>query len=470
MRRQTAVGDVLFGRYRVDSLIGEGGQGTVWRGTDGADASAVAIKELTGDSPELRKRFEREMELALEHPGIIQVRHYGEEAGTYFFVMEHLDGQNLSTILERQGRLPEREAARIVGEVARALACAHAENVIHRDIKPENIMVLRDGRVKITDFGIACFKDKERVTRSGATMGTAHYMSPEQVEDVSKVDRTSDIFSLGVVLYELLSGAKPFDAELLGELYLEILTRDPVPLRDRVPGLSEAIQAAVPRMLAKKPEERFQDMDEVLAALQGAGGARGASTGDPATPGTAAAPAPAPAAAGRRKERTGIPCPSCRAINRIGSSFCGRCGADLRAACTECSAPLPAGALFCGRCGHPVAAVRPPAGPGVLVGLRGGFCGQRIPVDRDFITLGRHQSNDVSFADGRDEYVSRFQARVTRDRGAVWIEGWDWVKNAVTTNGTFVNGRNIDGKGKVALRHGDRVRLGDSFFRYEAPG
>lgn len=101
------------------------------------------------------------------------------------------------------------------------------------------------------------------------------------------------------------------------------------------------------------------------------------------------------------------------------------------------------------------------------MGLKGGYVGEKLQVDRDFITFGRHAANDVSFGDGKDEYVSRFQARLYRDKGMVWLEGWDWVKNGITTNGTFVNGRNIDGKGRVALRNGDKIRLGDSFFRFE---
>ncbi|MBI4860734.1 MAG: protein kinase [Candidatus Riflebacteria bacterium] len=471
MRRKTSVGDTIFGRFRIQSLIGEGGQGFVWRGADQVDSTPVAIKELTSESVELRKRFEREMELKLDHPNIIQVRQYGEDGGNYYFVMEFLDGENLATILEKKGRISEAEATRIVRAVADGLSAAHSSNIIHRDIKPENIMVLTDGRVKITDFGIACFLDKERVTRMGATMGTAHYMSPEQVEDVSRVDRSSDVFSLGVVFYELLTGKKPFDADMLGELYVSIITKEPARPREIIPALSPQIETVVVKMLAKRPEDRFPSMEELLSGLPGAPQSPGARTRalqvDGITgafdPGSAP-PAPVAPAAPRPKERTGVPCPACKTVNRLGSSFCAKCGFDLRGKCLNCQSPMATGANFCPRCGHPSVECQ---SQGYFVGLKGGFSGERLSVDKDFLTMGRHSSNDVSFADGKDDYVSRFQARVYRDRGCVWIEGWDWVKNGVTTNGTFVNGRNVDGKGKVMLRHGDRIRLGDSFFRFE---
>ena len=469
MRRKTAIGDQVFGRYRIDSLLGEGGQGFVWKGTDASGGSRVAIKELTSESADLRKRFEREMALKLDHPNIIQVSRCGEDAGNYYFVMEFLDGENLGTILEKRGRLAEPEAVRIIAEVADALACAHENNIIHRDIKPENIMVLRDGRVKITDFGIACFLDKERVTKIGATMGTAHYMSPEQVEDVSKVDSSSDIFSLGVVLYETLTGVKPFDAELLGELYVQIISKEPPPPAKVVAGISPLTDGAVMKMLRKAPEQRPPDMRAVLVGLGRKPEVRAPAAADPhgQTQSMHVLPAPAPAAgpaAPRKKARTGVPCPACRTVNALGSSFCGKCGYDLRRTCAHCQHPMPTGSAFCARCGHPVAQG---ASRGWLTGLKGGYVGQRIPVDRDFITFGRHAQNDVSFGEGKDEYVSRFQARLYREKGMVWLEGWDWVKNGITTNGTFVNGRNIDGKGRVALRNGDKIRLGDSFFRFE---
>lgn len=466
MRRKTAIGDQIFGRYRVDSLIGEGGQGFVWKGT-ASSGERIAIKELTSESADLRKRFEREMELKLDHPNIIQVTQCGEDQGNYYFVMEYLDGENLAAILEARGRLPEPEATRIVAEVAEGLACAHENNIIHRDIKPENIMVLRDGRVKITDFGIACFLDKERVTRIGATMGTAHYMSPEQVEDVSKVDRLSDVFSLGVVFYEMLTGVKPFDADLLGELYVQIISKEPPPPSKAVAGVGPALDAVIMKMISKRPEDRYQDMEQVLGALgRGVAKPRSANvTQQVAVP----VVAPAAPAAPRKKERTGVPCRQCKTVNKLGSSFCAKCGHDLRSKCAHCQNPMSTGSQFCSRCGHPVASG---AQRGWLMGLKGGYVGEKIQVDRDFITFGRHQANDVSFGNGKDEYVSRFQARLYREKGLVWLEGWDWVKNGVTTNGTFVNGRNIDGKGRVALRNGDKIRLGDSFFRFEteAPG
>jgi len=456
----TSAGDLVFGRFKVEDLIQEGGQALVWKGSDLETNQAVAIKELTSETSDLRKRFERENSVRLESPFIVQPYQVGEYQGSYFLVMEFIEGQNLKQIIEREGAFESARAGKLLEQIASGLAEAHKNNIIHRDIKPENIMVTPRAEVKITDFGIACFLDKERMTRIGSTLGTAHYMSPEQVEDASKVDASSDIFSLGVVFYEMLTGKKPFDGRMMGELFLAIVSQDPAPLRSLVPTLDPRLESFVLKMLEKSPANRPSGMEEILQGLNGLG------LGSPSPRIAAEQGGGEGTVTGKgKKARTGFPCPSCREINPLGTSFCARCGHDMRERCDQCQTRIPPASKFCSRCGAKIDKVVRRA---FLIGLKGAFSGERIPIDRDFITIGRHSSNDISFGGGRDDYVSRFHARIFRNKGTYHVEGWDWVKNEATTNGTYVNGKNMDGRGRVGLRDGDRLRIGDSFFRYDA--
>jgi hypothetical protein len=202
------------------------------------------------------------------------------------------------------------------------------------------------------------------------------------------------------------------------------------------------LQRLVLRMLAKEPAARPQGMREVLALL----------------------PAWVPGRRLRMARLPLAPCVQCGESNPLDGRFCRCCGRDLRLGCGACEAPLRPSDQYCRSCGVRVTTVSTPP---VLVGLKGGMAGTRVPLDRDLLRLGRHGDNDLGFG-GLDKYVSRFQARLFREGGRYWLEGWNWVQGCATTNGTFVNGVNVDGRGRVLLRSGDRVRLGDSFFRFEA--
>ena len=445
--------------FVVDRLIGEGGQGAVYQGRlapGGKPVSrVVAIKELITESQDLRTRFINEAGLRLEAPPgcsnayehIAEPLFFGTcslspEERADVFLLEFIDGQNLKQILADKERLPEQRVLQIIAQIASGLDVAHSNNIIHRDIKPENILVCNNTeRVKLTDFGIACFQSKERLTRVGLTIGTAHYMSPEQVQDASGVDCRSDVFSLGVVFYEMLTGHKPFDSNMLSDLYLKIINDEPAPVHEYARDVSDSTVRLIELMLKKDAAHRPQDMRQVLAAL----------------------PSSIPAWRLRVSSMSGVPCVQCGEVNAVDAKFCRRCGRDLSMKCGSCKNMLLVTDRFCRKCGTKVTRVSKKA---VLVGLKGGFAGKRIALGNDVIRLGRHKDNDLSFA-GHDKYVSRFQARVYRVREQHWIEGWNWINNSITTNGTYVNGVNIDGRGRVLLRAGDKVRIGDSFFRYE---
>jgi serine/threonine-protein kinase len=261
-------GVLLSGRYRLERRIAAGGMGEVWRGTDEVLGRPVAIKLLrhayVGDEA-LASRFRAEARYAasLSHPGIAQVFDYGEQdtsdgrgfGGGAYLVMELVPGEPLSAIIARTGRLSHEVTLDIIAQAAGALQAAHAAGIVHRDIKPGNVLVTADGRVKITDFGIARAVQAAQaghLTQTGMVMGTAQYVSPEQASGL-RVTHASDVYSLGIVAYECLAGAPPFAAEALIALALAHVREVPPPLPPSVPPL---VCDMVMRMLAKRPEDR----------------------------------------------------------------------------------------------------------------------------------------------------------------------------------------------------------------------
>jgi serine/threonine-protein kinase len=259
-----AAGTMLSGRYRLDERIAAGGMGEVWRGTDEVLGRPVAVKLLRrahlGDEA-LASRFRAEARYAaaLSHPGIARVFDYGESDrhamhGAYL-VMELIDGEPLSALLARSGRLSAGAALDIIGQSALALHAAHQAGIVHRDIKPGNLLITADGRVKITDFGIARAVQASQaghLTQTGMVMGTAQYVSPEQASGLP-VSAASDIYSLGVVGYQCLAGRLPFIAETAIALALSHVREEPPPLPADVPA---GVRDLVGRMMAKRPEQR----------------------------------------------------------------------------------------------------------------------------------------------------------------------------------------------------------------------
>ncbi len=245
------------GRYELDSRIAIGGMGEVWEATDHVIGRTVAIKilkdEYMGD-PGFLERFRAEARHAalVNHEGIASVFDYGEENGSAFLVMELVPGEALSTIIERDGTLSSDKTLDIVAQTAAALHAAHAAGLVHRDIKPGNLLITPDGRVKITDFGIARIADQVPLTATGQVMGTVQYLSPEQASGHAASPAT-DIYSLGIVAYECLAGKRPFTGESQVAIAMAQINDTPPPLPPSVP---EPVQNLVLAMLAKKPEER----------------------------------------------------------------------------------------------------------------------------------------------------------------------------------------------------------------------
>jgi len=272
-------GGPRFGRYEVVKELGSGAMGTVYMGRDTVGRRSVAIKTLKPagvDAQELsamKERFFREAESArqLAHPAIVTVYDAGEENGTAYFAMELLDGVTLKDFCVKRGTVSVKRAAEIAAFTAEALAYAHGKNVVHRDIKPENIMILSNGDLKITDFGVAKLMDASQ-TQSGVVLGTPNYMSPEQLIG-AKVDRRSDIFSLGVVFYELLTGVRPFQAKNISEmLRLHEAHQPPAPstLRPEVPPSVDAIALrALQRDLAQRYQQGELMAKDLRAAMHG---------------------------------------------------------------------------------------------------------------------------------------------------------------------------------------------------------
>lgn len=273
----------LAREFALESELGRGGMGVVFRARDLLLDRSVALKVLPpalGANTEIRERFLREARTAgqLSHPNIVHIHRADERAGFAFFVMGLVDGENLAQRVADRGPLPPADAVRYLREVAWALAYAHARGVIHRDVKPENIMIERgSNRALVTDFGIARVEHSGHLTSEGNVVGTAHYMSPEQVQ-AGALDGRSDLYSLGVVGYFLLSGRLPFEGMPPGAVLVAHATQAPPPLRAVAPQLPVALAEAIERCLAKDPAERFatgEDLAEALRrAMEGAISAR----------------------------------------------------------------------------------------------------------------------------------------------------------------------------------------------------
>ncbi len=264
-----------IGQYEVLDIIGRGGMGVVYKAKDPFLDCLVAIKMMTvgyGESPDLRQRFYREAQSTanLRHANIVTVHGGGEHEGNPYLVMEFLEGASLEAILRAHQQLSLLQKVTTIVEVCHGLAYAHQRHIVHRDIKPANIMLLKGGEVKLVDFGIAHIGDKS-LTKTGQIIGSLSYMSPEQIQGFT-VDQRSDIFSTGVVLYQLITDAVPFEAESTAATMLKIIGNDPpAPFRDMSFPFAQEIQAITFKALAKKPDERYETAEDFaldLTAIQ----------------------------------------------------------------------------------------------------------------------------------------------------------------------------------------------------------
>ncbi|MFN8034733.1 MAG: Stk1 family PASTA domain-containing Ser/Thr kinase [Acidimicrobiia bacterium] len=258
---------VFSGRYEIKRQLARGGMADVYLARDQLLDRAVALKVLFSEfarDPSFVERFRREAQAAanLNHPNIVGIYDWGEEDGTYFIVMEYVEGRSLRDVLRSEGLLPARQAAEIGAEIAAALAFAHHAGVVHRDVKPGNVLITPTGEVKVTDFGIARAGTSESLTQTGAVMGTATYFSPEQAQGLA-VDGRSDVYSLGVVLYEMVCGVPPFTGESPVSVAYKHVRETAVPPSQRVPDLPHEFEQIVLNSLEKDPAERYASADDL---------------------------------------------------------------------------------------------------------------------------------------------------------------------------------------------------------------
>lgn len=270
MSERIGPGSMIAGRYQVDAQIGSGGMATVFRAEDIQLGRKVAVKVLHpqySEDQEFVERFRREAKAAaqLQHPGIVSVYDTGSWNGTWYIAMELLEGPTLKERLIREGRIAPAEAITLTEHILRAVRAAHRDGIIHRDIKPHNVILDDDGRPKVTDFGIAR-RGASDMTATGSVLGTAHYIAPEQAQGEVITPRT-DLYAVGVVLYEMLTGRTPFEGDSAVAIALAHVNNEPRSPRSIVPEISPALDAVVMRSLAKRPADRFPDADAFLAAL-----------------------------------------------------------------------------------------------------------------------------------------------------------------------------------------------------------
>ncbi len=275
--------------YHIDAEIGRGGMAVVYRAVDAHLHRTVAIKVLPPDvafNSDVRTRFIREAQTAaqLNHPNIVSIYSVDDQdgvagGGLVYFVMAYIDGESLGVRLAREGAWPIDRTVRVLRDVADALAYAHARGVVHRDIKPDNILIDRaSGRPMVTDFGIArAAAGETRLTATGVAVGTPAYMSPEQAVGEREVDGRSDLYSLGVVGYQMLAGETPFKAANTPAMLVKHVSERPRPVRERRPEVPKYIADAIDRALAKRPEDRWADASEFRDALDSAHEPRGRS-------------------------------------------------------------------------------------------------------------------------------------------------------------------------------------------------
>src|SRR5436190_9276076 len=268
------IGTVLSGRYRLESKLGSGGMSTVFLARDETLERWVAVKVMRreiSDQPDQIERFRREARAVaqLSHPNVVAVIDAGEDGGYPYIVFEYVEGETLKQRIDRLGRLPVDEAAAYAIEIGRGLAAAHARRMVHRDIKPQNVLIDAEGRAKVTDFGIARSLESDGLTKTGRVLGTTDYVSPEQAMG-HEVDPRSDIYSLGVLLYEMLSGEPPFKAETVVGVAMKHVN-DPMPdIQALRPDASAALARVVENSTGKEPSKRYRDMNDMLADLEAA--------------------------------------------------------------------------------------------------------------------------------------------------------------------------------------------------------
>ncbi|MGI6611468.1 MAG: Stk1 family PASTA domain-containing Ser/Thr kinase [Limnochordia bacterium] len=278
------IGQVLSNRYEVLARVGEGGMAVVYRARDTLLGRMVALKVLRSQYAsdlEFVERFRREAQTAasLSHPNVVNIYDVGEENGIYYIVMEYVEGRNLKEIIRQEGPLPNRTAVLFAREICRALEAAHRLNLTHRDVKPHNILITFDGRVKVTDFGIARAAAASSLTQTGTVIGSVHYFSPEQARG-GPVGTASDIYSLGVLCYEMVTGSVPFSGDSPVAVALMHVQEQPKPPRQLNPQVSAEFERIILKAMAKSEADRYSSATAMLRDLRALGETYGTTAGE----------------------------------------------------------------------------------------------------------------------------------------------------------------------------------------------
>jgi serine/threonine protein kinase len=263
------------GNYDLIEKVAEGGMGTVYKGRHRDTGEIVAVKVVSphmSGNPVLLKRFEQEYRVAqqLNHPNIVRALDFGTSGSTPFLVMEFVDGESLGQKLEREGKLPEKEAIRLIAQVAQGLHRAHKEKLIHRDVKPDNILISKDGQAKLVDLGLVKELETDlNLTRTGRGLGTPHFMAPEQFKNAKDAGPKCDIYSLGATLYMMVTGEMPFRSTGPLDAYMKKIEDKLTPARELVPALSERTDWAIRRAMSAEPDNRPATCREFVEDLTG---------------------------------------------------------------------------------------------------------------------------------------------------------------------------------------------------------
>jgi serine/threonine-protein kinase len=303
------IGTVLSGRYKLEAKLGSGGMSTVYLARDTTLDRSVAVKvmhrEMSEQADQLQRfRQEARAVAKLSHPNVVAVIDAGEDGGHPYIVFEYVEGETLKQRINRVGALDPQEALAYAIEIARGLTVAHARNMVHRDIKPQNVLIDSEGRAKLTDFGISRQLEQDGMTATGRVLGTTDYVAPEQAMG-HPADKRSDVYSLGVVLYEMLIGQVPFHADSQVGVAMKHVNEEMPDVQQRRPELSAAAALVVERATAKDPAERYQEVGEMIAdlstALEVEAARAGSTTGEATTVLEAVPPAQRKLAGGRRR-------------------------------------------------------------------------------------------------------------------------------------------------------------------------
>ncbi len=451
-----------LGQYRVLELIGQGGMARVYKGYQSSLARHVAIKTIPTEVDDARdatfvQRFTTEARLVarLTHPNIVPVHDYGEEKGYAFIVMEYLPGGTLrDRILKAEAqhrRLDLVQMLELLAQAALALDFAHSQGVIHRDVKPGNMLLRTDDHLLLSDFGIAAILEANQAfTRTGANIGTPQYMAPEQGLPNGVIDGRTDIYALGVVMFQCVTGRLPFVADTPMAVIMQHISQ-PVPRpAGLMPGLVPRVEQIILRALEKNPAARFQRAREMADQLKLAADdvRRGARVASPTVPREGAPGANGPAV--RALPPRGVPgapgtCFRCGAANTPQNRFCTACGYDLSGKRAAVDRVLLSN-------GHPVRCR--------IVLRNGPLAGHSYTLHQDTTTIGRTAGNDIVIPDGT---VSRHHARLIFQSGQ-----WS-LEDLGSSNGSFINSARVMKK-PSPLKHGDEMRLGDDIMTFELVG